>query len=317
MISVTKEVQIFSRQPISSRKPSAISANGNVCATKSTPAGESNLYDSTCCAKVVRFTEIENRRTNMGHKWVLGKKTFEMPAYTKIPPRIKRPIQMIARRKLNGLDCSIGEVPVTPLQFSIAISFLRQELLQKLFDSVVGHDAGIRISLALVMENRGRRLVDAIHLAQREIFVNERFQRASLDKSANLVHFRGREHAGNRAVHVARLLPLLLVLKKRLFHRFDFPNLRRRACVTRRNARVSVHGQREIAMNQVNLAGADVVVHEQSVCSGEERLARRTLVITELFHDHWGVFRSKRFVRIDVLRSSCSLGWRWRSGLRG
>src|SRR5437899_1580981 len=131
MMSVISEAQIRSPQPISSSKPSAISVNGRVCATKSTPACESNLYDSTCCAKVVRFTEIEKRRTNMGHKWVLGKKTFEMPAYTKIPPRIKRPIQMTARRKLNGLDCSICE-PVITLQFSKAISFLRQELLQKL-----------------------------------------------------------------------------------------------------------------------------------------------------------------------------------------
>src|SRR5215472_12169809 len=58
-------------------------------------------------------------------------------------------------------------------------------------------------------------------------------------------------------------------------------------------------------MQQINLSGRDVVVHEQSVGGGVEGLARRTLVVAEFFHDHRRVFRAKRFVRINVLKRQC------------
>src|SRR6266576_6866725 len=105
MISVIREAQMRTCQPMSRSSPRISSVKGRVCATKSTAVGESILYDSTCCANVERLVEMENFRTNTGHKCVLGKKILEMPAYAKIPPRTRRPIQRIALRKFNGLDC--------------------------------------------------------------------------------------------------------------------------------------------------------------------------------------------------------------------
>jgi hypothetical protein len=104
MIAVMAVAQIRKRQPISNSRPSTISTNGNVCATTSDAAGEIILYDSTCSAKLEIFIETENLRTNIGQRCVLGIKSLENPAYTKIPPRTKRPIQMIARRAFRGLD---------------------------------------------------------------------------------------------------------------------------------------------------------------------------------------------------------------------
>src|SRR5689334_18785392 len=105
MINVISKAQMRSCQPMSRSSPRTSSAKGSVCATKSTAAGDSILYDSTCCANVERLVEMENFRTNSGHKCEFGKKILEMPAYAKIPPRTRRPIQRIALRKLNGLDC--------------------------------------------------------------------------------------------------------------------------------------------------------------------------------------------------------------------
>src|SRR5437867_12727226 len=85
-----------------------------------------------------------------------------------------------------------------------------------------------------------------------------------------------------------------------LLHRLDLADLRRGASIASGHAGVGVRREREITMNQINLSGADVVVHEQSVGGGVERPACRTLVVTELFHDHRRVFRAKGLVRIDV-----------------
>ena len=65
------------RQPISMSRPRAISVNGKVCATKATPDGDSNWNASTWRAKFAMFTEMENFRTKRGHRFVLGRKTFE------------------------------------------------------------------------------------------------------------------------------------------------------------------------------------------------------------------------------------------------
>ncbi len=72
--------QIRKRQPISTSRPSMISTNGRVCATTCDASGEIILYDSTCCAKLEIFIEIENLRTNIGQRCVLGIKSLENPA---------------------------------------------------------------------------------------------------------------------------------------------------------------------------------------------------------------------------------------------
>src|SRR5207249_8850890 len=88
-------------------------------------------------------------------------------------------------------------------------------------------------------------------------------ERAALDQCADLVHFRGSEDRGHRPIHVSRLLPFFLVLEQSLLHRLDLADLRRGASIASGHAGVGVHREREITMNQINLSGADVVVHEQ------------------------------------------------------
>src|SRR5712691_2593356 len=109
------------------------------------------------------------------------------------------------------------------------------------------------------MKNGGGGLVDAVGLAEVVILVDHGIERAALDERANLGHFRGGENGGYRAVDITSLLPLLLVLEERLFHRLHFAELRCGSSVARGYARVRVHGQGEIAVNQVNLAAADVI----------------------------------------------------------
>src|SRR6266436_1881142 len=170
MISVISEAQMRSCQPMSRSRPRISSVKGNVCATKSTAAGESILYDSTCCPNVERFVETENFSMNIGHKCVLGKKILEMPAYTKIPPRTSRQIQRIALRGLDGLDCIMDFERLH--EKKKPNSFLGQKLIKKRLKSVVSHDSGIRKGLAFAMKDRRRRLLDPVGLAKGVILVN-------------------------------------------------------------------------------------------------------------------------------------------------
>src|SRR5882762_6509759 len=80
MISVTALAQIRKPQPTISIRPTTISTNGRVCATTCDASGEIILYDSTCCAKLEIFIEIESLRTNIGQRCVLGIKSLENPA---------------------------------------------------------------------------------------------------------------------------------------------------------------------------------------------------------------------------------------------
>src|SRR5712691_3717753 len=103
--------------------------------------------------------------------------------------------------------------------------FLTQKLLEKSLENIVGHDSGVRIGLTLAMKDGGGRLVDAIGLAQREVLVDRGVKSAALDERANFSHFRGGEHGGDGAIHVAGLFPLLLVLEERLFDRLNLAEL--------------------------------------------------------------------------------------------
>jgi hypothetical protein len=71
-----------------------------------------------------------------------------------------------------------------------------------------------------------------------------------------------------------------------------------------------VHRQREITMNQKDLADTYVVVHELSVGRQEKHLARGTLIIAENFHHDWGALGTKGFVRIDVVHTVDGLSCR-------
>src|SRR5216683_3770775 len=164
--------------------------------------------------------------------------------------RTRRPIQMITRRAFIGLDCIMMLVS---LRSSL---FLTEQLIEKLLENVVGHDAGVGIRLALAMENGGGRLVDAVGLAQRVILVDGGVERATLDERTHLGHFRGGENGGNSTVHVAVLFPLLLILEERLFHGLHLSELGGGAGVARGYAGVGMHGEREIAVNEVDLAVA-------------------------------------------------------------
>ena len=150
------------------------------------------------------------------------------------------------------------------------------------------------------MKYGGGGLVDAIGLAQRVVFVNGGVERVALDKRANLGHFRGGEHGGHRAVHVAVLFPLFLILEQGLLHGLTLAELRGGASVARGYPRVRVHGEREIPMDQVDLAAAHVIFHQPAIRGGEQGLAGWTLKIAEDLHGHGSVLRAKGLVRIHV-----------------
>jgi len=59
MIAVIAVAQIRKRQPISSSRPSTISTNRQSMRHQLRSLGEIILYDSTCCAKLEIFIEIE------------------------------------------------------------------------------------------------------------------------------------------------------------------------------------------------------------------------------------------------------------------
>ena len=115
------------------------------------------------------------------------------------------------------------------------------------------------------MKNGGRGLIDAVQLAEREILVDGRIQRPALHKCADFGHLRGREDRGNRAIHVTGLFPLLLILKERLLHGFVLAELSGSTGISCSDARMCMHRQRKIPVDQVDLAGAHVVVHDLAI----------------------------------------------------
>src|SRR3989442_5638545 len=131
---------------------------------------------------------------------------------------------------------------------------LTEQLIEKLLENVVAHDPGVGVGVTFAMENRGGGLIDAVHLAKRVILVGGGVERAALDKRAYLGHFRRGENRRDGAVHVAILFPLLLILKESLFNRLALAELCGSAGVACRHARIGVHREWKIAMNQVNLA---------------------------------------------------------------
>src|SRR5437879_10305729 len=125
--------------------------------------------------------------------------------------------------------------------------FLRKQLIEKLLENVVSHDAGVGVSLAFAMKDGGGRLVDAVSLAKGVILVNHGIKCATLDQRTHFGHFRRGDHGSNCAIHITVLLPLFLVLKERLFRSLHLANLRGGASIAGGDPCVRVHGKREIA----------------------------------------------------------------------
>jgi hypothetical protein len=63
---------------------------------------------------------------------------------------------------------------------------------------------------------------------------------------------------------------------------------------------MGVHGEREIAMDQIDFAGADVIVHYLAIRGSEKSFAGGTLEVAKDFHDDRGVFGAAGHMRIDV-----------------
>src|SRR5438132_3854504 len=83
-----------------------------------------------------------------------------------------------------------------------------------------------------------------------------------------------------------------------------------------------MHRQRKIAMDQINLIGVDVVVHQLLISGLKELLAGRALKIAEHFHGNRRILRTERLVWIDVREAEnlCwnrSQGWNWRGSFGG
>jgi hypothetical protein len=64
-----------------------------------------------------------------------------------------------------------------------------------------------------------------------------------------------------------------------------------------------MHGQGKIAMNQIDLPGGDIVVHQLPVGGHEKRFARGALKIAKYFQHNGSALRAKGFVRIDVVHA--------------
>src|SRR5229473_1365920 len=145
---------------------------------------------------------------------------------------------------------------------------LTEKLIEKRLENVVGHDAGVGIGLAFAMKDGGGRLVNAVGLAKVVILINHGVEGAAFDERANLGHFRWGEYGSES--------------------------------VARGYAGVRVHGEREIAVDQVDLAVADVIIHQPAIGGCEEGLAGRALIIAKDLHGHGSVLRTEGLERIDV-----------------
>src|ERR1700676_1176173 len=135
------------------------------------------------------------------------------------------------------------------------------ELIKEIAKNVVAHYTAVGKRLALGVKDSRGCLVDVVNLPQCDIFLNHGVYRAALHQTTHLGHFGGRQYGRYGAIHVAVLLPLFLVLKQGLLDGLEFTYLCRSPAVLRRYLRMRVHGQREVAVNQINFAGADVIVH--------------------------------------------------------
>src|SRR5208337_3266787 len=114
------------------------------------------------------------------------------------------------------------------------------------------------------------------------------------------------------ALYIAIHFPLFLILEDSLFDFFTSADVRGGAGVTGSHAGVGMHGQGKIAMDEIDLAGVDVIVHDLLRGGGVELLARWALEVAEDFHDNWGVLGAESFGRIDVVHAvdgDGGLGW--------
>src|SRR5258708_25054451 len=99
------------------------------------------------------------------------------------------------------------------------------------------------------MENRSRGLVDAVGLAERVVLVDGGVERATLHERANLGHFRGGENGRDRAVHIALLFPLLLILGESLVPGLPLASQPGGASVARRRTLARLLKQRDIPLD--------------------------------------------------------------------
>src|SRR6266404_613281 len=155
----------------------------------------------------------------------------------KMPPRTRRTNQLVARRRFSGLDGIIRTAE------------LLTELVQEITKNLVTHYAGIRKRLAFCVEYCGGRLIHVVEFAERHIFLNRSVECATLNQRTYLCHFGRRQYGGNRAIHVASLLPLFLVLKQCFLNGIKLADLRGGSTILSGDLRVRVHGQREVAVD--------------------------------------------------------------------
>ena len=119
-------------------------------------------------------------------------------------------------------------------------------------------------------------------------------------RARTLVISTGEKDGGDCAVDVAGVFPFFLIFKEVLLDLFAFAEMRGGARVLGGYFGVRVHRQREIAVDQVDLAGADVVVHELAIGGGVQGFAGRALEVAEDFEDQRGAFGAEGFVGVDI-----------------
>ncbi|HEX8878766.1 MAG TPA: hypothetical protein VF749_01995, partial [Candidatus Acidoferrum sp.] len=92
--------------------------------------------------------------------------------------------------------------------------------------------------------------------AQLLISINERFEDFSVNESLYFPHLSWGQPGDDRTFHVAISFPLRLILKESRLNLLAFGDLCCGAGIACREPRIGVAGQREVPMNNANLAGS-------------------------------------------------------------
>src|SRR5208283_3398224 len=148
------------------------------------------------------------------------------------------------------------------------------------------------------------------------VLFDERLEGFAFHQGLHLFHFGGAEGGSNGAHDIARHFPLFLVSEESLFDLIALANVRGGAGVTGGYAGIGVHGQREITMDQVDLASVDVIVHDLLRGGGEKLLASGALEVAVNLHDEGSALGAERLGGVDVVHAvdgNAGLGRGWSS----
>ena len=174
----------------------------------------------------------------------------------------------------------------------------------------VALDAYYGVGLVFEVDDGGGGLVYVVDAAQGQIFFYQGIEGAAFYEGADFGQFGGRKCGCHRAVYVAGVFPFFLIGKESLLDGLGLAELRGGAGVLRGYFGMRVHGQREIAMDEIDLTAGDVIVHQLAIGGSVESFARGALEIAEDFENERSVLRAESLVGINVRDGAGGLGRR-------